>query len=145
VVITAIDDMAGIGKTALAVHIALRLTGRYPGGQLFIDLHGYTQRMEPVDPADALDHILRSLDVPGAQIPRRLEERAALYRTRLADRRMLILLDNAGSERQIAPLLPGAPAAWCWSPAGAGWPASTTPTPCHWTRCPLPTPPHCSA
>ena len=64
VVITAIDGMAGIGKTALAVHIAHRLAGRYPDGQLFIDLHGYTQGMRPVDPADALDHMLRSLRRP---------------------------------------------------------------------------------
>ncbi|MFJ8580888.1 tetratricopeptide repeat protein [Micromonospora sp. NPDC093277] len=109
VVITAIDGMAGIGKTALAVHIAHRIASRYPDGQLFIDLHGYTQGMQPMEPADALDHLLRSLDVPGAQIPSRIEERAALYRTRLADRRMLILLDNAATETQVAPLLPGAP------------------------------------
>jgi DNA-binding SARP family transcriptional activator/tetratricopeptide (TPR) repeat protein len=109
VVITAIDGMAGIGKTALAVHIAHRIAGRYPDGQLFIDLHGHTQGIEPVEPAEALDHMLRSLGVPGAQIPSRIEERAGLYRTRLADRRVLILLDNAVAEAQVAPLLPGAP------------------------------------
>jgi DNA-binding SARP family transcriptional activator len=109
VVITAIDGMAGIGKTALAVHIAHRIAGGYPDGQLFIDLHGYTQGMSPVQPADALDHLLRCLGVPGGQIPHRTEERAALYRTRLADRRVLILLDNAATEAQVAPLLPGAP------------------------------------
>jgi DNA-binding SARP family transcriptional activator/Tfp pilus assembly protein PilF len=107
-VITAIDGMAGVGKTALAVHIAHRLTGRYPDGQLFIDLHGYTQGIPPVEPADALDHLLRSLEVPAARIPPRIEERSALYRTRLADRRMLILLDNAATETQVEPLLPGA-------------------------------------
>jgi len=100
--------LTGIGKTAPAVHIAHRIAGRYPDGQLFIDLHGYTQGMQPVGPADALDHLLRSLGVTGAQIPSGVEERAALYRTRLADRRMLILLDNAAAEAQVAPLLPGA-------------------------------------
>jgi tetratricopeptide (TPR) repeat protein len=109
VVIAAIDGMAGIGKTALAVQAAHRVADRYPDGQLFIDLHGYTQDVEPIQPAEALDHLLRALGIPGTQIPPSLDQRAALYRTRLADRRMLILLDNAATEAQVAPLLPGAP------------------------------------
>ena len=109
VVITAIDGMAGVGKTALAVHAARQLAGRYSDGQLFLDLHGFTEGVTPVDPSDALDRMLRSLGVPGEQIPPQLDDRAALYRSRLADRRMLILLDNAVTEAQVIPLLPGSP------------------------------------
>lgn len=106
---TAIDGMAGAGKTALAVHAAHRLAGRYPGGQLFIDLHGHTLGMQPVAPAEALERLLRAIGVPGTQIPAGAEERAALFRTRLAGQRVLILLDNAATEDQVLPLLPGAP------------------------------------
>lgn len=107
VVITAIDGMAGIGKTALAVHVAHRIADQYPDGQLFLDLHGYTKGMQPAEPNEVLDRVLRNLGVPATQIPIGLNERAALYRSRLAGRRMLILLDNATTESQIAPLLPG--------------------------------------
>jgi DNA-binding SARP family transcriptional activator/Tfp pilus assembly protein PilF len=109
VVITAIDGMAGVGKTALAIHAAHRLADRYPDGQLFVDLHGYTQGVAPVEPADALDRMLRALGIPGTQVPAGVDERAALYRTRLAQQRMLVVLDNAASEAQVTPLLPGAP------------------------------------
>ena len=109
VLISAIDGMAGVGKTAFAVHAAHRLAGHYPDGQLFIDLHGYTEGLPPVDPADALDRLLLALGVPGERIPEPVEDRAALYRSRLAGQRMLIVLDNAATEQQVAPLLPGAP------------------------------------
>jgi tetratricopeptide (TPR) repeat protein/transcriptional regulator with XRE-family HTH domain len=109
VVVTAIDGMAGVGKTALAVQAAHRMVERYPDGQLFIDLHGYTDDVAPVQPGEALERLLRSLGVPGERIPADLDERAALYRSRLADQRMLIVLDNAATETQVTPLLPGAP------------------------------------
>ncbi len=109
VVITAIDGMAGVGKTALAVRAAHQLSERYPDGQLFIDLHGYTHGVSPIEPGEALDRMLHSLGVPGERIPAGLDERAGLYRSRLADQRVLIVLDNAATESQVTPLLPGAP------------------------------------
>ncbi|GAA5180064.1 BTAD domain-containing putative transcriptional regulator [Rugosimonospora acidiphila] len=109
VVITAIDGMAGVGKTALAVHAAHQMVDRYPDGQLFIDLHGYTDGVAPVEPGEALDQMLRALGMAGDRIPANLDQRAGLYRSRLADQRMVIVLDNAATESQVTPLLPGAP------------------------------------
>lgn len=108
VVISAIDGMAGVGKTTLAVHAAHRLAPWYSDGQLFIDLHGHTTGAAPLDPGEALDRFLRSLGVPAQDIPDNTEARAALYRSQLADRRVLVVLDNAQSEAQVRPLLPGA-------------------------------------
>jgi tetratricopeptide (TPR) repeat protein len=109
VVISAIDGMAGIGKTALAVHAAHRVADRFEGGQLFVDLHGYTEGHPPREPGQALEALLRALGVPPNQIPADTEECAALYRQRLADTRTLIVLDNALDEAQVRPLLPGDP------------------------------------
>ncbi|HEX4724032.1 MAG TPA: BTAD domain-containing putative transcriptional regulator [Pseudonocardiaceae bacterium] len=109
VVISAIDGMAGIGKTTLAIHAAHRLADRYPDGQLFIDLRSHTEHADPVDPATALDTLLRALDVPADRIPAGLDERSALWRAELADRKVLVVLDNAGSVGQVRPLLPGSP------------------------------------
>jgi transcriptional regulator with XRE-family HTH domain/tetratricopeptide (TPR) repeat protein len=111
VVVATIDGMAGIGKTALALHAAHRLSGAYSDGQLFLDLHGYTQNVEPVQPGEALARLLRALGVPRERIPAHPQDRAALYRSRLAGRKMLVVLDNAVSEAQVRPLLPGTPGA----------------------------------
>jgi len=100
--------MAGVGKTALAVHAAHRMAVRFPDGQLFLDLHGYTAHMPPVEPGEALDRLLRAMGVRGETIPQHLDDRAALYRDRLAGKRMLILLDDAYSADQVRPLLPAA-------------------------------------
>jgi DNA-binding SARP family transcriptional activator len=109
VVISAIHGMAGVGKTALAVQAAHRLASRYPDGQVFLDLHGFTRDVSPVDPAEALDRILRALGVPDERIPAQLEDRSALLRTTLAGRRVLLVLDNVVDEAQVEPLLPGSP------------------------------------
>ena len=109
VVISAIDGMAGIGKSALAVHAAHRIGHDFPDGQLFVDLRGNAAGVEPMTAGQALDQLLRSLDVPSPVIPEDLGERAALYRSRLAGTRTLILLDNVASTAQVRPLLPGAP------------------------------------
>ncbi|WP_020647574.1 AfsR/SARP family transcriptional regulator [Amycolatopsis balhimycina] len=106
-VIEALDGMAGVGKTTLAVHAAHRLTERYPDAQLFIDLHGHTPGQSPIAPTAALDSLLRALGVSGERIPADLDARAALWRAELAARSVLVLLDNAADAAQVRPLLPG--------------------------------------
>ncbi|WP_433363560.1 tetratricopeptide repeat protein [Actinoplanes sp. CA-142083] len=106
-VVLAVDGMAGVGKSALAVHVAHRLSGRFPDGRLFIDLHAHSEGSPPVEPAAALDQLLRALGVPGEEIPVALDERAARWRAELAGRRVLLVLDNARSAAQVRPLLPG--------------------------------------
>jgi DNA-binding SARP family transcriptional activator/tetratricopeptide (TPR) repeat protein len=107
--ISAIGGTAGVGKTALAVHWAHHVAGRFPDGQLYVNLRGYDPG-QPVPAADALAGFLRALGVPGTDIPAEEDERAARYRSLLAGKRMLIIVDNAGSAGQVRPLLPGAPA-----------------------------------
>ncbi|NYI93406.1 DNA-binding SARP family transcriptional activator/Tfp pilus assembly protein PilF [Amycolatopsis endophytica] len=108
--IALIEGMAGVGKTRLAVHVAHQLLaeGRYGDCQLYVDLHGHSDR-PPADPAAVLASFLRLLGVPGEAIPPSLEERASLYRDRVYGRDVLVVLDNAASEDQILPLLPAGP------------------------------------
>ena len=108
-VISAVGGTAGVGKTALAVQWAHQCAGRFPGGQLYVNLRGYDSA-EPMAAADALAGFLRALGVPGQEIPPEEDERAACYRSLLAGRRMLVVLDNARSAEQVRPLLPGSPA-----------------------------------
>lgn len=107
VLVSAIDGMAGVGKTTLALHAAHRLAGLFPDGQLYVDLHGYTRNHPPREPGEVLETMLRTLAVPAQRIPGDVDERAALYRQRLAGSRTLVVLDNADSEAQIKPLIPG--------------------------------------
>jgi tetratricopeptide (TPR) repeat protein/DNA-binding XRE family transcriptional regulator len=106
--IHAIGGMAGVGKTAFAVHAAHRFADRFPAGQIFLPLHGHTPGQEPVDPVDALASLLTTLGVPAGQIPAGLEARMALWRDRLAGQQLLLVLDDAASSEQVLPLLPGA-------------------------------------
>ncbi|MBC6463555.1 ATP-binding protein, partial [Actinomadura sp. HBU206391] len=105
--IEVIDGMPGVGKTVLAVHLAHQLAPRYPDGQLFLRLRGHDPNQEPVDPRDGVGGLLRLLGVARNRIPASLESRAALWRTELADRRAIIVLDDAADQDQIRPFLPG--------------------------------------
>jgi tetratricopeptide (TPR) repeat protein/transcriptional regulator with XRE-family HTH domain len=105
--IHAIGGMAGVGKTAFAVHAAYRLADRFPAGQIFLPLHGHTPGQQPVDPADALASLLLTAGVAAAQVPPGLEARMALWRDRLAGQQLLLVLDDAASSEQVRPLLPG--------------------------------------
>jgi DNA-binding SARP family transcriptional activator/Tfp pilus assembly protein PilF len=106
VIISALSGTAGVGKTALAIHWAHRIRDRFPDGQLYVNLRGYDPD-QPTDPGEALTRFLSALGVTGQEVPNDLDDRVARYRSEIADRRMLIVLDNAGSVEQIRPLLPG--------------------------------------
>lgn len=106
VTVVAISGMAGVGKSALAIHAAHLLSNRYPN-QFYINLHTHDPIEQPVDAASGLGILLRTLGVPPERIPATVEERATLWRTQLANRRALIVLDDANDPDQIRPLLPG--------------------------------------
>ncbi|MEY9861725.1 DNA-binding SARP family transcriptional activator [Catenulispora sp. GAS73] len=105
-VLCAIDGMGGVGKTALALHAAHRLAERFPDGQLFVDLRGFTQGAVPRTADDALLELLGALGVAPGQVPAQADARAALYRERLSGTRTLVVLDNVRDEAQVLPLLP---------------------------------------
>ena len=106
-VIWVVDGTAGVGKTALAVYWAHQVDDEFPDGQLYVNLRGFGPSDCPVTPGEAIRGLLSALLVPSAKIPETLDAQAALYRSTLAGKRMLILLDNARDEGQVRPLLPG--------------------------------------
>jgi tetratricopeptide (TPR) repeat protein/transcriptional regulator with XRE-family HTH domain len=109
VVISAIAGTAGVGKTALAVHWARQSLDRFPDGQLYVNLRGFDPGGMAATPGEVVRSFLDALDVPAQRVPKGLDAQTALYRSLLAERRMLVLLDNARDADQVRPLLPGAP------------------------------------
>ncbi|WP_326794476.1 AfsR/SARP family transcriptional regulator [Streptomyces sp. NBC_01808] len=103
-----ITGSAGVGKTALALHWAHRVAGAFPAGQLYVNLRGYAAADSPTEPAEALHGFLQALGVADDRIPQSTDARTALFRSLLAGRRFLVVLDNARDTDQVAPLLPGA-------------------------------------
>jgi hypothetical protein len=108
VVVLVISGPAGVGKTALAVHAAHQLSAQFPDGQLFVSLRGHAADQTPASPDDVLQTVLRSLGTPAGEIPAGTEERSGLLRQLLASRRVVMVLDDALTEVQVRPLLPGA-------------------------------------
>jgi len=104
--IIALVGTAGVGKTALAVRWAHQVRHGFPDGQLFVDLRGYSSA-PPLRPIDVLARFLTALGIPDSRVPTELDQAVALYRSLLADRRVLVLLDNAGGPEDVRPLLPG--------------------------------------
>lgn len=108
VIVSAIAGTAGVGKTALALHWAHRVRSRFPDGDLYVNLQGYGPG-DPLSPMEVLESFLMAMNVPPERILRDLDMRAAMFRTVLSRRRILIVLDNANSAEQVRPLLPGSP------------------------------------
>ncbi|MEV0381599.1 BTAD domain-containing putative transcriptional regulator [Nonomuraea sp. NPDC050643] len=105
--VAAIAGPGGIGKSALAVHLAHRIADRFPDGQLYLNLHGANGDVPALSPREALSRVLHAMDVPVSAVPDDLEEAASLFRSVTGGRRLLMVLDNARDVRQIRPLLPG--------------------------------------
>jgi tetratricopeptide (TPR) repeat protein/transcriptional regulator with XRE-family HTH domain len=112
VVISAIGGTAGVGKTALALHWAHQVAHRFPDGQLYGNMRGFDSSGDPASPAEGIRGFLDAFGVPPERIPSAPDAQAGMYRSLLAARKMLIVLDNARDEQQIRPLLPASPASF---------------------------------
>jgi DNA-binding SARP family transcriptional activator/tetratricopeptide (TPR) repeat protein len=108
-VVAVLSGMAGVGKTALAVHWAHQVAHRFPDGQLYVNLRGFDADASVVSPAQAVRGFLDAFAVPPQRIPATVEAQVGLYRSMLAGRRVLVVLDNARDADHVRPLLPGAP------------------------------------
>lgn len=106
--VAVLDGMAGAGKTTLAVHWAHQVSDAFPDGNLYVNLRGYDPGGARMEPGEALETFLMALGVAAQAVPEGIDAQAALYRSVLAERRVLIVLDNAGDTEQVRPLLPGA-------------------------------------
>ncbi|GAB6898974.1 AfsR/SARP family transcriptional regulator [Kineosporia succinea] len=109
--VLALSGMGGVGKSTLAVHLAHRFSAAHPDGQLYVDLRGFDGDGEEVSTPEALATLLHSLGVPGASVPSRIEAQVGLYRTASADRRLIVLIDNARSVQHVRPLIPNSASA----------------------------------
>jgi tetratricopeptide (TPR) repeat protein len=109
VVISAMNGTAGVGKTALAVHWAHRVADQFPDGQLYVNMRGFEPDREPMSPDEAIRGFLDAFGVPSDAIPIGLDAQTALFRSKVANRRVLLVLDNVNNVAQIRPLLPGGP------------------------------------
>jgi DNA-binding SARP family transcriptional activator len=109
VAISTVSGMAGVGKTSLAIHCAHQVADWFQDGQLYVNLRGFDPSSSPASPSEAIRGFLDALGVAAEQIPTSLDAQAGLYRSLLADKRMLIVLDNARDEQQVRPLLPAGP------------------------------------
>jgi tetratricopeptide (TPR) repeat protein len=107
--ICVISGMAGVGKTALAVHAAQALAERFPDGQLYVNLQGATPGLRPLPPLEVLGRFLRALGTDPGAVPTNLEEASSLFRSRVAGRRLLLVLDDADDAVQVTPLIPASP------------------------------------